>query len=1162
MVVNKVRDKQQHYEVVDCYRMLDSNGFIKPLKLNQVTTGFKVYSEKGKNELYSALKKLNGIMIMLCPPYSFVIVSYKDCIFVADTHVIGKELGGDDKGIVIVFPNIDSCSRWIWKRLFGSGVVDSSQQLVEVTLQTTPEPEPSTSSKSSYSLSSDNSLILVCSDENSEKEHVRNRNSDFVQCYEKIREDNNEAIPSNQQMDRESRSNSNGSTVKPDRNSARARKIDMECQTGNDFVEIITGDNSEKERLTDNSIELINLDPKVPTTERNLIKSWDDAEYQHWGKDKLPYLSTLNRKLGNSEALALISSKFPICRRIPQACRRNAIFVIDNKSLKDPEDVKSDLNGVFGKCHEVKWKTVCSKTKDFAIVQVVSNKKEILKLGQFHMRVHRTENNYGLVRNIIYFLDKTGCPLKDKIVLQYSINKKINGNSEEVSFKVASHGNAKSLKPFYVVKKSSLRQFQDEIGARGKRSISLVYDDAHKNQSGESDYGDLPGSKKQLIDIARPKLPDNEVGDILVYNEELGDDEVPWFHGDIPSDLWVFGTKVMEEEMNSSAECYPLSVDATFNFGAFEVTPFTYRNVKIESKSKNIPGHWVPTVMVGPTIIQHNKDPETYELSMRAIARHCDLKNKENMYVITDGEQALISTCKSSFNKCSMLRCTKHFKSNCEDCLKKIEIPPASAGPMLDVVFGDNGLIEAEDKEDLKKKMKTARKVLDDTERSVLQLSEGSKTEFSAYLAEREKSVLRKLIRKPRREAMRIDGDKVPPRAYTNQSEMVNSLLSAKKVALGFTKKDDVSKSFFIKDIWLAVVKHQDCEIEKALIGQSNEYRLSQEAKYLKVDIETWFGWSENEQKRYLKDFRMLSKSDLLKRKEISTEGFGDPKKVTPAVEILSVKLSERLPNLLHASLVESKALYLLNSPDAIVLSPSLNVHDKGKTYFVASMKGGLAPNMVKVSVQQTISCRCKGFRFSCVCAHSVAVAEKENILSKFVSSIKSSRSRSSVTYPMELGGAGRKGQQRRRKRQYDSSNVSSSDQSTESQGRPFTEIWHNNNPLVVCSINEITEEKNHCGYCAHEFPRGRLAIVPFSIAIKHQERWKYLNQKHKANPSEPMYLPSSAKKLTTRYYCIKKNCIYKRFPYFCPDLLEVDSSLMLTVGHKKLIKEQLDVTL
>ena len=65
----------------------------------------------------------------------------------------------------------------------------------------------------------------------------RNRNSDFVQCYEKKREDDNEAIPSNQQLDRESQSNSNGSTVKPDRNSARARKIDMECQTGNDFVE-------------------------------------------------------------------------------------------------------------------------------------------------------------------------------------------------------------------------------------------------------------------------------------------------------------------------------------------------------------------------------------------------------------------------------------------------------------------------------------------------------------------------------------------------------------------------------------------------------------------------------------------------------------------------------------------------------------------------------------------------------------------------------------------------------------------------------------------------------------------------------------------------------------------------------------------------------------
>ena len=32
-----------------------------------------------------------------------------------------------------------------------------------------------------------------------------------------------------------------------------------------------------------------------------------------------------------------------------------------------------------------------------------------------------------------------------------------------------------------------------------------------------SDYGDLPRSKKQLIDLSRSSLMDNEVGDILAH---------------------------------------------------------------------------------------------------------------------------------------------------------------------------------------------------------------------------------------------------------------------------------------------------------------------------------------------------------------------------------------------------------------------------------------------------------------------------------------------------------------------------------------------------------------------------------------------------------------------------------------------------------------------
>ena len=50
----------------------------------------------------------------------------------------------------------------------------------------------------------------------------------------------------------------------------------------------------------------------------------------------------------------------------------------------------------------------------------------------------------------------------------------------------------------------------------------------------DSDFGDLPRLKKQLIDLPRSSFMDNEVGDILDYNKELNNDAILWHHSDIP----------------------------------------------------------------------------------------------------------------------------------------------------------------------------------------------------------------------------------------------------------------------------------------------------------------------------------------------------------------------------------------------------------------------------------------------------------------------------------------------------------------------------------------------------------------------------------------------------------------------------------------------------
>ena len=285
-----------------------------------------------------------------------------------------------------------------------------------------------------------------------------------------------------------------------------------------------------------------------------------------------------------------------------------------------------------------------------------------------------------------------------------------------------------------------------------------------------------------------------EVGDILGYNEELGDDSIPSYHGDIPTDLWVIGAKETLVEIPRASKYFPLSVDPTFNFGVYEVTPVTYRNMLFECKSRNMGNVWVPATMIGPVIIQHDKSTPSYDAALSCIAKKFGIE-REDLFIITDVEQALIDACNTCFKNSTILQCTRHFEASCREVLKKIGVPSSTEEIMIVIVFEESGLIEAGDKKDLKEKLKESIVLLSDLERESTNLEEeDGKGKFAVYIEEREKTILRKLIRSVRRKAFRTPESTKPPRLYTNQSETVNSILSAKKAALGYKKKEDISK--------------------------------------------------------------------------------------------------------------------------------------------------------------------------------------------------------------------------------------------------------------------------------------------------------------------------------------------------------------------------------
>ena len=119
------------------------------------------------------------------------------------------------------------------------------------------------------------------------------------------------------------------------------------------------------------------------------------------------------------------------------------------------------------------------------------------------------------------------------------------------------------------------------------------------------------------------------------------------------------------------------------------------------------------------------------------------------------GKPVLMNSSKDAFKKAKLDGCTKNFKANCEEVLNNLGIEKENQRDLLNVVFGEDGLVEVEDKNELQEKMDIAMILLDEIERSILLLGPDKETIFSTFITSREKNVLRKLIGSSRRQALR-----------------------------------------------------------------------------------------------------------------------------------------------------------------------------------------------------------------------------------------------------------------------------------------------------------------------------------------------------------------------------------------------------------------------
>ena len=819
------------------------------------------------------------------------------------------------------------------------------------------------------------------------------------------------------------------------------------------------------------------------------------------------------------------------CTRQPLKVRENACFLIDLKWLSHWEDVKADMNGVYtGVLRCGVWTVECKEDS----YSVLARKETPLTSSRsYHLVINSKKNKAApsLVRSLFLLKDRNGDFVNNVCLLQYHVNT----SSGSVEFDVQQHGNmrGRAKKSFYPTKKSTMTEIRESVERKGSQG---VYDHLRRQAGGVCGaraVSDLPRGKHQIYSV-RSRISHastvDDVGDLLKYARDQED--IILHHSDYPEDLWVFGTSSMSADLSrfttSDLLSHPFSVDPTFQMGQFEVTPVVYKNLILKSQRT----HESP-IFLGPTMIHHKKTYDAYSSLAGTLVSKCKGFSKAKGF-ITDGEEELQRAFQNNLENAQSLRCFKHFESNCKEKLREIGIRQRKDQRyFLHKVFGvpgkEEGILDAVDRHDLRKRLDSTRSDIEAKEREVLHRSEDSYVpRYWLYLNDHYNMIRHHMVDKVRRKAGMVDGDNGKPlRSYTNCSESMNHVMKAAKDA--FLKENPciphLSKLQFTKHVFEVIHAHQMEELQSAVAGVSDDYVLADYARYLQVPADVWFEWSASMRQEYMRKFQKLSIEDVFKGKEIpwpTTEYTGSHAQAE--FRPLTISIAAELVNNFgysqeNAETLEKEILCLLNHPVAIQRKVSLQTG--GITKFEVASSSAKNGTLQVTVYKDHAACVCGRFRYDNICKHSLAVAALQSILPAHLNFVerKSRRNGGGRTalaeHDVNKKTAGKKGGKNKNNyRPARGKDVVASDEAR--QGNPlFSAIHHNNNPFVLRFLHENAKR---CQACDTDFCH-RKRVIPFDLIFEHRERWYYPVDGNWSNRK-------ASQKETTRYYHTTRQCM------------------------------------
>ena len=576
-------------------------------------------------------------------------------------------------------------------------------------------------------------------------------------------------------------------------------------------------------------------------------------------------------------------------------------------------------------------------------------------------------------------------------------------------------------------------------------------------------------------------------------------------------------------------------IDMTYKLGPFYLTTVTLPNPMFVYKS-NKNKHPTSLAAVMTSVSKEKRD---YEY----LARSLKSEGIASLVYGTDGECALESGFESVYpienttERNIHLRCFDHAKRDILMKLKALKISETTKKNIQQEILGSEfggkrvqGLVDCENEAEFEQNYITKESQWPENFRQWMVTSKGRHRSM--------KATLQHCMLKTVRIAAGLGN---PPNKWDNQrTESLNNII--KEAA-----DNHVTDQATIHEILeTQVIKQQENEYIKAIYNMG-EYRLAPEFEKFSVSPVVWSQKTPEQQREHVR--KALGEVPVL-----------------PSVQ--QTKVTKRLSVTVKESRLTSVAAGMLNQiwHEAEEILSRHEIVDLGEgVYCVTEYR-----NSVNVVVKGgSYTCRCRQSQSTAgICRHILVVVDTIGNLPEFLKSYGQKKGKTNnIVYANIPKRAGEKSKEKKKRKGQNNvkcfpiiEEVQRPDNDIDFQ-KPlgFTEIWHNHNDFNVVFTREFHNAKK-CESCKVEFARGNIVCIPQDIAILHKERYLY----PKKDEQGKVTMVPTWKKEAERFYCLKKECILGRHPYFWKGMIKIGSDVehQLREGHLSLLKEVFHLSL